>query len=1174
MKKVMSTIVAISMILASVPVFAINGGTGTESNPYLISSANDIAKIHNDLDGYYKLTADINMSGVAFEPIGNENEGAFTGTIDGAGYTISNLNINLPENKYVGFVGYLEGTVKNLNLVNVDASGYRYVGGIVGYAENGSLITQSELTGTITGNFQVIELSVGGIVGYSEGLVSYCENNGLVSGNDGSSYVGGITGRNYGKISNCNNNKQVTSSAKTTYAYAGGITGFSNGTISNCNNYAKVEALSYYHAFAGGISGYNGEIFQCVNVGNVRAYGESNYYATERYAGGICGYMSSSACAITESTNNGIVENNSEYTGGVAGYLYSGIITNSYNNANIITAHIMTGGICGGIYSGKVIGCINRGAIEGSSLVGGISGYAYDTSNTLINDCRNFGNVQGGSYVGGIVGAGEARNCVNDGDVSGNGDVGGIIGKNYNGSYNNISVKSTGVAYNCLNSGEISGTNNVGGVCGGDGSIAYNCKNTGTINAESFYDIAKETYIIELSDTTVELGKIKKIPIELYGYDNNIVWNSDNDEIVSVDESGMITGKKIGRATVKATTELGITASAVVNVVRYATSVTLNKETISLVKGDNILLSAQLAPSDSSDTITWTTSDEKVCDVKDGVITAVDSGVAVVTATATSGSTATCTVTVKPALIEPTSIVLSDTFVTLAPEDAKALTATILPSNATETSLLWTSSNEDVAKVNNSGIVTAVSEGFAIIKATAVNGVSHQCVIKVISASGSSVILSDAKASPDDTVRVKASLVKNPGISGYKFTVNYDETLLTPVEITPNSEFGGSITTNLEDSNRKGLNIVWYANEDVTVNGELFTIDFKVSDTAEYGDESSVSIEYGAKDICNTSGEYFALYINDATISIEEPLPGDVYEDGEVTIYDLTLLSRYITSLETFTERQEEAADVNNDDLVNVLDVIKMAQYLTGWSNVELMSVGLFSLRELAAPVISVGSASVNAANEAEIPVYIKGNTGIAAYKFILDYNEDDIEILSITSSELIIKENFKHNLGAESQAEDGLIVTSHTSGGNMTEDGVLFTIKVRYKNPTDTSVSPISIVDNFDNIGNENAAYVTATYETGYALGSDYIVTNKVVGDTNFSCELYFDDSYAEQSAKAIIAFYDSDGRMVQLMPKNITVKPGKVDLSIDYDKKAYATYKLMIWEGMNSLKPITEVK
>ncbi len=72
----------------------------------------------------------------------------------------------------------------------------------------------------------------------------------------------------------------------------------------------------------------------------------------------------------------------------------------------------------------------------------------------------------------------------------------------------------------------------------------------------------------------------------------------------------------------------------------------------------------------------------------------------------------------------------------------------------------------------------------------------------------------------------------------------------------------------------------------------------------------------------------------------------------------------------------------------------------------------------------------------------------------------------------------------------------------------------------------------------------------------------------------MYFDDSYEEQSATAIIAFFDDDGRLVQLMPESITIKPDKVDLSIDYDKKAYATYKLMIWEGVNSLKPVTDVK
>lgn len=221
MKKIISIIITISMLLASVPAFAVSG-TGTESNPYLISSASDIAKIHDDLDGYYKLTSNINMSGVAFEPIGNENEGAFTGTIDGAGYTISNLNINLPENKYVGFVGYLEGTIKNLNLTNVDACGYRYVGGLVGYSSETGNIINCSVNGNIKGIYQIIDLKVGGILGQNNGIVQNCINYASVQSDE--------------KIYDV-------------YTYVGGIASHNEkGTIENCVNYGAITSFAYYAA--------------------------------------------------------------------------------------------------------------------------------------------------------------------------------------------------------------------------------------------------------------------------------------------------------------------------------------------------------------------------------------------------------------------------------------------------------------------------------------------------------------------------------------------------------------------------------------------------------------------------------------------------------------------------------------------------------------------------------------------------------------------------------------------------------------------------------------------------------------------------------------------------------------------------------------------------------------
>lgn len=1396
MKKIISIIITISILFASVPAFAISG-TGTESNPYLISSASDIDKIHNDLDGYYKLTADINMSGIVFEPIGNEWEGPFSGTIDGNGYTISNLDINLPGNKYVGFIGYLEGTVKNLNINNVDSCGYRYVSGLIGYAANGSIISNCSVSGALTCEYEFDTPYVGGIVGDNNAVIDTCTN--LVNITiplSFTSYVGGIAGKSTACITNSVNKAQIDVSSASANVYVGGIAGYTTAEIENSVNHGKLDLFSNYNSskfeiFQGGITGLSASsIENCKNYNSVTITTETQYYTGN--AGGIAGGIDGNIYNCLNFSN--IIAKN--YSGGIAGLVYSNSeISYCQNNGSISSYY--AGGITGSCSDLSTVDfCINNGVIEGYYAAGGISGRTGFGANVTVSHCANnakivskhIGYSSGSgsiSYAGGIIGDGShlnINNCINSGmiiafnsntassgssyayaagivpassyvncennisignsaasidAIKGNSYVGGIslTGSQIINCYQLMDTKSTtenGVMLsesefkeidkfqlfdfeeaweidetinngfpllrglpehielsNCVKVFEVGYSDRLYAYKNGvnenvtwssDNELIATVSNNGTVyakdigscmitatNAEgmkancliyvyekgselnlspnyhtmeigSQYKIdymltpstsneavvwssnnedvvsvaqdgtvsAKSKGSAVITATTVK-GKIKAtceiitigkpitniycsttsktmnvdetfvLPLTITPteYSGELTWNSTNRAIVDVNENGIITAKAPGTAVISVTADTGKSTYCTITVKAPATEIKLNKSELTLQKGYTEKLLPAMMPEYTTDSISWASSNSSYVSVStDGTVTAKAVGQVIITATTTSGQKAYCTVNVVNPSVPVSSVTLDKTELIMTKADMAQLKASVLPTNATNQNLTWVSSDESVATVNSTGVVTAVDTGVVIISATANNGVYHECVIKVISASGSSVILSDVKASPDGTVQVKASIVKNPGISGYKFTVNYDETLLTPVAVTPNSEFGGSITTNLDDDNRVGLNIVWYANEDIDINGELFTIDFKVSDSAEYGDTSSVSIEYGAKDICNTAGEYFALYIDDATISIEEPIPGDIYEDGEVVVYDLTVLSRYITSLETFTERQKEAADVNNDDLVNVLDVIKMAQYLTGWSGVQLMSLDLFSVDEPAAPVISVGSASVNAANEAEIPVYIKGNTGIAAYKFILDYNANDIEILSITPSELINKDFFNHNLGAESQAEDGLIVTSRTSGGNMTEDGVLFTIKVRYKNPTDTSVSPISIRDIFDNMGNEDGNYVTATYETGYALGRDYIVANKVVGDTNFSCELYFDDSYAEQSAKAIIAFYDGDGRMVQLMPKDITVKPGKVDLSIDYDKKVYATYKLMIWEGLNSLKPITEVK
>ena len=685
------------------------------------------------------------------------------------------------------------------------------------------------------------------------------------------------------------------------------------------------------------------------------------------------------------------------------------------------------------------------------------------------------------------------------------------------------------------------------------------------------YDPINHVKGIFMSETekTINVGDNFNLSVSFMPEDSTyktLSWESSNNNVVTV-ENGVVTAVNKGKAIITATSNNGFETTCEITVLKPSSAVRLNKTKVYLDISDLLQLSAIMTPIDSTDDILWNSSDTEILEITNkGVVKAINKGTAIITATTSSGATAQCTVVVQNNEAGGSLIKFSNEQVVLAPDDAKELNVEGLPDNITETELIWTSSNEDVAIVNQSGIVTAVSNGFATIKAYTSNGLTAECVVKVVSATGTSVILSNTKASPSGIAQVKASIVRNPGISGYKFTVDYDDTLLTPVSVEANTEFGGTLTTNLDDTSRTEFNILWYSDNNVYTNSDLFTINFEVKDSAVYGDTSAISLNYGAKDICNTSGDSIALYIQDSTISIAEPLPGDICEDDDVSVFDLTLLARYITGLEAFTDRQLEAADVNDDNEVDIKDVVTLAQYIVGWTGVQLMSFfrGIRSVMG-----VNVGTASVNEAFEAEIPVYISNNPGVAGFRYVIEHS-DDLEILSITPTMDGIKDKFQTNLGQ--QGNNDLIVSWYNTD-NMTENGELFKIKVRLTNP-DADISQISIKSADNNMCNENKQDVIAEYEDGYVMSSNYIIANQTITDTTFGCELYFDNTFAEQTAKAILGFYDEQHKLVQFALKDITVKPGKVDLNFDIEDKPYSTYKLMLWEGLNSMRPLVEVK
>lgn len=137
-----------------------------------------------------------------------------------------------------------------------------------------------------------------------------------------------------------------------------------------------------------------------------------------------------------------------------------------------------------------------------------------------------------------------------------------------------------------------------------------------------------------------------------------------------------------------------------------ATSITLNASSQNLITGESFTLTATVEPAKTTDTVVWSSSNEVVATVSDGTVTAAKAGTTEITATA-GNVKATCTVTVSDPVYKVTDIKL-----TAAPSRRIAagkkvqLKASIAPSNATDKSVTWTSSNKKVATVNAKGLVT------------------------------------------------------------------------------------------------------------------------------------------------------------------------------------------------------------------------------------------------------------------------------------------------------------------------------------------------------------------------------------------------------------------------------------------------------------------------------------
>ena len=162
------------------------------------------------------------------------------------------------------------------------------------------------------------------------------------------------------------------------------------------------------------------------------------------------------------------------------------------------------------------------------------------------------------------------------------------------------------------------------------------------------------------------------------------------------------------------------------------TGMTLEKKSIEVEKGKTETINAIITPENATrKAITWTSSDTNVATVTNGVVKGISAGTATITATTKDGNfTDTCEVTVMQNAV--TGIRISEKLIDLGMGYKKQITATVMPDDATDKSVEWTSENPEIAAVSDNGTITGKSYGRTVVTATTTDGgYTAKCVVRV-----------------------------------------------------------------------------------------------------------------------------------------------------------------------------------------------------------------------------------------------------------------------------------------------------------------------------------------------------------------------------------------------------------------------------------------------------------
>ena len=444
-------------------------------------------------------------------------------------------------------------------------------------------------------------------------------------------------------------------------------------------------------------------------------------------------------------------------------------------------------------------------------------------------------------------------------------------------------------------------------------------------------DVLVESIKVANENIDMLVGGTYLLKYEYYPKDAGLhyfSYSSSDTSIVKISNNGEVTAVNPGKAVINIMEEIsGQTVAQEITVYKnnnnsqkkyVVSSIKVSQDEVTLTVGGEYKVNASVYPEDVVQSITWSSIDTNIASVSDdGLITANDYGKTQIIATAIDGTNKVINVIVQEEEIPMVSFEMANTM-NMYEGDKKQIHVVIEPKNATDQKIIWRSVNPEVAIVDQSGNVTAISVGTAIIKAMANEGTLTAETKVVVSKVNNNVIITDLKLNKNNvivnqgsSVNIDATIV--PSNASNK-TLTWTSANNSIATVSKGMIYGKSAgTTYIEVKTNNGIT----RRIQVVVN-EIATNSISLNQTsAKVGKGGEVKL-YATFNPSNASNKNLRWTTSNASVAV-------VSQNGQVTTYNTG--TAVITAISSNGKTAKCTVTVTNENIPVSTIVLSSKQY-------------------------------------------------------------------------------------------------------------------------------------------------------------------------------------------------------------------------------------------------------